>query len=125
MTQRVALGKEYEAAKDDDASKAVIDKMQLLQSEVESKQAAVGKKIKDLADQTEPGDAALEMFVWLIRNVRSDEEIRSFAMDNRYKKPGNERNRIAYFIWFVIKQNDGKNCHQSGKTKWFFTNTFW
>ena len=81
MTQRVALGKEYEATKDDDARKAVIEKMQLLQSEVESKQAAVGKKIKDLADQAEPGDEALEMFVWLIGNVSGDEEIRSFALD--------------------------------------------
>ena len=81
MTQRVALGKEYEAAKDDDASKAVIDKMQLLQSEVESKQAAIGKKIKELVDQTEPGDDAFEMVRWLMANARGDEEVQSYALD--------------------------------------------
>jgi hypothetical protein len=78
--QRDAIIKEYESAKDDEARQAIAIKMGPLQSEVESKQAAVGKKVQELVDQTEPGDDALEMVKWLLMNVR-DAEVQSYALD--------------------------------------------
>ncbi len=78
--QRNGLFKEYQAAKDDDAREAIIEKLKPLEEETNAKKDEIGNKVKEMIESSTSEDESFEMTSWILKNVQS-EEMQAYAVD--------------------------------------------